>query len=332
MTNIQHEGDGAGSGRDLAAQQNALPSGSAALLRKAFDVHVHGQPDVVPDLQLRGSDLDTMRLAHAYGLSGWVLKSHLWLTTDRARLLQELADGLDFIVYGSITLNPVMGGLSATVVELAAAHGARVVFLPTWGSAADVARDGYIARLLAAAAPSFRGYNAANAVSLLGADGRLSGPATEVIDACRDLGLSLATGHVSLTESRAVTEYCAQTGQRVLVTHPLHYTTSAAELRVFAEAGAYVEFCNGPLLHPDGHLGIRDIHEAITALGIDRVVLSTDAFSRWAPPQPECLRMFAEQLAYLGWQPAELHQMLAVNPRAFLGIAPAVASTEPEEQ
>jgi hypothetical protein len=314
------------------AQPAALPLGSAALLTTAFDVHVHGQPDIVPGLQLRGSDLDTIRLARGYGISGWVLKSHLWLTTDRARLLQQQTAEIGFTVYGSITLNPVLGGLSATVVELAAAHGARVVFLPTWGSAADVARDGYIARLLSTAAPSFRGYAAANAISLLLPDGRLSGAATEVIDACRALGLALATGHASLTESRAVAEYCAQIGQRLLVTHPLHYAADAAELRFFTELGAYLEFCNGPLLHPDGHLTIRNIHDAITALGPDRAVLSTDAFSRWAPPQPECLRMFAEQLTYLGWRPAELHQMLAVNPRAFLGIAQALPSTEPEEQ
>jgi hypothetical protein len=45
---------------------------------------VHGQPDFLPALPLRGDGLETARLAHAYGLSGWVLKSHLWLTTDRA--------------------------------------------------------------------------------------------------------------------------------------------------------------------------------------------------------------------------------------------------------
>jgi Family of unknown function (DUF6282) len=298
----------------------ALPRGYDSFVRSAFDVHVHGQPDILARLQLRGDDLETVRLAHAYGISGWVLKSHLWITTDRARLLQEQAAALDFTVLGSITLNPAMGGLSATLVELAAAHGARVVFLPTWGAAADVARDGYISRLLASAVPSFREYAAANAISLLSGDGRLSGAATEVIDACRELGLALATGHASLAESRAVAEYCAQAGQQILVTHPLHYAADPAELVVFAQLGAYVEFCCGPLLHPDGRESIRDVHEAIGTVGADHVVLTTDAFSRWAPPQPECLRMFAEQLAYLGWSPAELHQMLALNPRAFLGL------------
>jgi hypothetical protein len=314
-----------------ARLQAALPADYGQLLRAAFDVHVHGQPDILPSLPLRGDDLDTARLAHAYGISGWVLKSHLWITTDRARLLQERLAELGFTVYGSITLNPVLGGLSGTLVELAAAHGARVVFLPTWGAAADEARDGYIARLLGAAIPSFKKYAAANAISLLNADGRLSGAATEVVDACRELRLALATGHVSLAESQAVAEYCAQTGQQVLVTHPLHYAADPAELRVFTELGAYVEFCNGPLLHPDAHLTVRDIHAAITAVGSERVVLSTDAFSRWAPPQPECLRMFAEQLAYLGWPQADLHRMLAVNPRAFLGVSPEAALTPTEE-
>src|SRR5215472_10922861 len=212
----------------------SLPLGYDSLVRSAFDVHVHGQPDILAGLQLRGDDLATVRLAHAYGISGWVLKSHLWITTDRARLLQERAAGLDFTVLGSITLNPPMGGLSGTLVELAAAHGARVVFLPTWGAAADIARDGYISRLLASAVPSFREYAAAGAVSLLAADGRLSGAATEVIDACRGLDLSLATGHASLAESRAVAEYCAQAGQKVLITHPLHYAAHPAELVIFA--------------------------------------------------------------------------------------------------
>ena len=310
----------------------ALPRGYDTLVRSAFDLHVHGQPDIADRLQLRGDDLETVRLAHAYGISGWVLKSHLWITTDRARQLQERAAGMNFTILGSITLNPAMGGLSATVVELAAAHGARVVFLPTWGAAADVARDGYIARLLASAAPSFRAYSAANAISLLAANGRLSGAATEVIDACRELGVALATGHASLPESLAVAEYCAQAGQKILVTHPLHYAADPAELVPFAELGAYVEFCNGPLLHPDGRESIRGIHEGIGAVGPDHVVLTTDAFSRWAPPQPECLRIFAEQLAYLGWSPGDLRQMLAINPRVFLGLEQDQADTARAEE
>jgi hypothetical protein len=305
----------------------ALPEGSGALLSGAFDVHVHGQPDLSPGLKNRGDDMAVMCLAHAYGISGWVLKSHLWITTDRAARLQREASDLGFTVYGSITLNPPMGGVSATVVELAAAHGARVVFLPTWGSAADVGRDGYVSRLLSELSPSFPGYADRNAISLLAPSGALSGECREVIDACLGLNLALATGHASLAESRAVAAYCADIGQRLLVTHPLHYTRDPAELREFTDLGAFVEFCNGPLIHPDSHLSIRDVHQAMSALGPDRVLLSTDAFSRWAPAEPECLRIFTEQLAFLGWSPAQLRQMTADNPRAFLGITPTEAGS-----
>jgi hypothetical protein len=305
----------------------ALPEEFGTLLDGAIDVHVHGQPDLAAGLRNRGDDLAVLRLAHAYGIRGWVLKSHLWITTDRAALLQREARDLGFTVYGSITLNPPMGGVSATAVELAAAHGARVVFLPTWGSAADVGRDGYISRLLGQLSPSFSGYAAKNAISLLTPSGTLSGECREVIDACLSLDLSLATGHASLAESRAVAAYCADTGQRLLITHPLHYTQDPGELREFADRGAFVEFNNAPFIHPDAQLSVRDVHEAMSALGPDRILLSTDAFSRWVPPEPECLRMFTEQLAYLGWQPAQLRQMTGGNPRAFLGIAPTEAAS-----
>ena len=39
--------------------------------------------------------------------------------------------------------------------------------------------------------------------------------------------------------------------------------------------------------------------------------------------------MFAEQLAYLGWPPAQLRQMTAGNPRAFLGPARRAAPGRP---
>jgi hypothetical protein len=46
-------------------------------------------------------------------------------------------------------------------------------------------------------------------------------------------------------------------------------------------------------------------------------------------PEPECLRIVAEQLAYLDWSGKKLHKMLAVSPRAFLGGA--VPTSAPEE-
>lgn len=294
----------------------AQPEGFDRLLRGAIDVHVHGRPDLSARLPHRGDDVAVARLAQAYGMSGWVLKSHLWATMDRARVVEQ---ALGFTVHGSITLNPPVGGLEPSVVELAAAHGARVVFLPTWGTAADVERDGYIAMLLRRISPSFAEYNDRTAIALLDVTGALTGRARAVVDACHALGLALATGHASLAESRAVAAYCAGIGQRLLVTHPLHYSADPAVLREFAEMGAFLEFANAPLVHPDGHLTVRDVHEALSAVGAEHAILSTDVFSRWVPPEPECLRMFVEQLAYLGWTAEQIAMMVSANPRTFLG-------------
>lgn len=304
---------------ELGSLAAAQPDAFDRLLRGAVDVHVHGQPDLAAGLANRGADLDVARLAHAYGMAGWVLKSHLWPTTDRARNVEQAMDGTGFRVRGSITLNPPVGGLEPTVVELAAAHGARVVFLPTWGAAADGARGGYISTLLGRIAPSFDEYAARTSVQLCTANGALSGRARAVIDACLALGLALATGHTSIAESRAVAAYCAEVGQRVLITHPLHYTRDPAELRDFADMGAFLEFCNAPLVHPDAHLTVRDVHESLSRLGPDRAILTTDVFSRWVPPEPECLRMFLEQLAHLGWTGGQIATMVTANPLAFLG-------------
>lgn len=301
----------------LAAAQ---PEGFDSLLRGAVDVHVHGQSDLSAGRHNRGDDVAVARLAHAYGMSGWVLKSHLWATTDRAWHIQRALGDADFTVYGSVTLNPPVGGLEPAVVELAAAHGARVVFLPTWGAAADLARDGYVSMLLRRISPSFAGYNDRTAIALLDVKGALSGRARAVIDACRALGLALATGHASAEESLAVAAYCAEVGQRLLVTHPLHYTKDPVRLCELADTGAFVEFCNAPLVHPDGHLTVRDVHEALAAVGPERAILTTDVFSRWVPPEPECLRVFVEQLAHLGWTAEQIATMVATNPRAFLGV------------
>lgn len=296
-----------------------LPADHARLTRGAFDLHVHGQPDLARNLANRGDDAASARLAVEYGIRGWVLKSHVWPTMDRARAIQREFDPAEFIVYGSLTLNPPGGGISPASVELAAAHGARMVFLPTWGAAADVARGGYISRLLDGIVTGFQDYAHGAAESVLGEDGRLTRAAEAILTICADRDLSVGTGHVSLRESVALAERCDRLGVRLVVNHPLHYADSVVQLRELGSA-AYIEFSGGPLLHPDATSTVREVYAAIRELGPDRVVLTSDAFSRWAPAAPEALRILLEQLAYLGASAAELHTMAVRNPADAIGL------------
>lgn len=300
-----------------------LPPHFSTLTEGAFDLHVHGQPDLGRGLLNRGDDLATARLAVEYGIRGWVLKSHVWPTMDRAAALQREFDPQVFAVYGSITLNPPAGGLSPASVELAAAHGARVVFLPTWAAAADVARHGYISRLLTEIVRDFGDFSRREALSVLCDDGRLTAEAGSIVRICADLGMTLATGHVSLQESLALAHLCAEEGTRLIINHPLHYADSLDDLRELTDLGAFVEFSGGPLLHPDSTSSVREVHAALSTLGPDQVVLSSDTFSRWAPAQAECLRIFLEQLAYLGVDARDLRRMTVHNPARAIGIDPS---------
>jgi len=299
-----------------------LPDDHARLMRGAFDLHVHGQPDLSRGLPNRGDDTATARLAVEYGIRGWVLKSHVWPTTDRAQAIQREFDPAEFLVCGSITLNPPTGGISPASVELAAAHGARMVFMPTWGAAADVARGGYISRLLDGIVADFGPFARGSAQSAIGEDGRLTAAAATIVSICADRDLTLGTGHLSLPESVALAERCERLGVRLVVNHPLHYADSVGQLRELGPA--YIEFSGGPLLHPDSTSNIREVHQAIAELGPERVVLTSDAFSRWAPAEPEALRIMLEQLAYLGTSPEDIETMAVRNPARAIGI-PEVA-------
>jgi len=307
---------------------DALPRDFGRFLRGAFDLHAHGQPDLSAMTVNRGPDVGVARLASAYGMSGWVLKSHLWPTMDRAAIAQRDLAGTAFEVLGSITLNPHVGGVSPTVVEWAADHGAKVVFLPTWGASADVERWGYISRLLEKQSPRFGEYARSHAISLLDGRGELTAEAAETIHAAGERGLLLGTGHVSLDESMAVVRLCSELDVPVMLTHPLHFTDDPTELHQFTSLGAFVEFSSAPLINPESHHTVKDFYEAIREIGPRHVVLSSDVFSRWVPPIPESLRTLAEQLFYLGITPAELRQMLVTNPHTLLGRPiPAIAET-----
>jgi len=298
---------------------DALPADFGRFLTGAFDLHVHGQPDLSSSVINRGEDVAVARLARAYGMRGWVLKSHLWPTMDRAALVRRALGDVDFRVIGSITLNPQVGGVDPTVVEWAADHGAGVVFLPTWGSRADVQRWGYISGLLEKQTPTFRSYANEHAISIV-EQGELTSRAEDAVRAAIGRGMLVATGHLSLEESLAVARLCHSLGRPAMITHPLHFVDAAAQLREFIELGALLEFSSAPLVNPESHHSVRDFAGAIRELGPENVVLSSDVFSRWVPPAPESLRMLAEQLLYLGFTADELRTMLVLNPHRLLRL------------
>src|SRR5580765_6779325 len=105
-----------------------------ALVRGAYDLHVHVAPDV-PERRI-----DDVALAHRcaeVGLAGFGLKSHYTSTAERARIVSAAVPGVRAI--GTITLNWAVGGMNPLAVEIAAREGARIVWMPTVDSPAETA-------------------------------------------------------------------------------------------------------------------------------------------------------------------------------------------------
>lgn len=303
-------------------------------LEGAIDMHVHGYPEISRDFVSRESDVETARLASSYGIAGWVLKSHLWPTMDRVYYMREALAGTGFMLFSSVTLNPLIGGVSPFVVEAAAAHGAQVIFMPTWGSKNDNSRtESYILDLLSTYMPSARRFANQTEASVVSEAGSLTSDAIEVINLCRDLDLVLCTGHLSLEETTRIAEYAGEAGFRKLVlTHMLSSVKSPEDLVPLANTGAFIEFCNAGNFNPRNDRSIRRVHEALEIVGVQSSILSTDVFSPFAPPQPECLRIAVQQLAYLGWSRDQVSTLIRGNPRFLLGLDHDVTGSQTDSQ
>jgi hypothetical protein len=297
-----------------------------ALLAGAIDLHVHGYPDMGFQHHARVDDPTMVALARDYGLRGVVLKSHFWPTMDRAYLLNDRLRSDTFTVFGSITLNHVAGSISPMSVEAAAAHGAKLVYLPTWGSCHDHEQGGTVRqRVIEPNFPSIpRTLDARGALAVLDDDGLLLPEVHDIIEICKAKGMVLCTGHISPRESLAVFRAAHAAGlERLIATHPFSNAigTSLEQGDELVRLGAVLEFTFANTVSANSPMGIRRVAELVRRYGAANCVLSTDVFFEYLPPQPETLRMFAHQLVFAGIAEADVRTMMVTNPSRLLGLA-----------
>ena len=296
------------------------------LLDGAIDLHVHGYPDMGLEHRSRTSDFHTCELARDAGLRAIVFKSHFWPTMDRAFQLNERLASDAFTVYSSIVLNPIAGSLLPMSVDVAAAHGAKLVYLPTWGCCHDHEQRGTVRKAIIE--PQFptivKALDEHGALSMLDDAGNLRAEVHEIIALCRDKRLTLCTGHVSPRESFAVLRAARAAGlTKLIVTHPLNATIGATldECKEFVELGAVVEFTFAGTVSANKPFAVRAVEGAVRALGAEHCVLTTDVFFDYLPPQPESLRMFAHQMRFVGLSFEEIRAMIVGNPARLLDLA-----------
>jgi hypothetical protein len=251
-----------------------------------FDLHVHTGPDVVPR---RGDDVETVRCYAEAGFSGCVLKGHYDATMGRA---SAAGAGSGLNVYGGQALNQHVGGLNPAAVAAALAMGARIIWMPT--ADAHTQRAAGLPRLC-----DQRPELDDVAYAIPPVDPSTADRVRRILDLIAEADAVLATGHLSSAEIAWLSGAAHEAGvRRRLLTHPTFTVPAmtAAEVRELTDRGWYAEVTAFQLLRQPDCDAAR-LAAFVVAVGLDRVVLSSDAGQPDNPPPPQALRMLVDALA-----------------------------------
>jgi hypothetical protein len=295
-----------------------------ALVRGAFDLHVHIGPDVMT------RRIDDVSLAERFaerGLAGFGLKSHYVPTAERAQVVNRVAPaGVRAI--GTLTLNGSVGGLNPLAVEIAAREGARIVWLPTVDAVNEAsARDrpypeGAQPPLWVRLQRELRDEGIeAPPVAVVDEQGDPLPALLAVLQTVAKHGLVLATGHLGRDEIFTVVDAAKAAGVAdVVVTHP-EFTSQDLSIEdqvALAERGALLERC---FTTPhSGKCTWEHVFDGIRATGVERNLLSTDLGQPKNPPVEDGLALFADRALAAGLTPDQVQTMTVVNSRRLAGV------------
>jgi hypothetical protein len=290
---------------------------SDGLLAGAVDLHRHGYPELTPSQRPPLTDAEDIERCRDAGLRAVVLKSHMWPTVGRAYHLRRAVPGIQ--IFPSITLNPISGGFSALAVEAAAAQGARVLYMPTWGARNDIERDGF-SKLLGKMFNHAR-LDPADALTVLDDGGALRGDVRDALGVAAESKMVVFSGHLSVAESRALAD-SGLAEDRFVFSHPDSHSIGATrgDIRTLAQLGATIEIC-ALGIHPRiNRISPQALAEVVVDVGPERCALTSDYFFEWAPPSAQSIEELARALISCGIAEDDVRTMAAANPARLLGL------------
>jgi len=299
------------------------------LLQGAIELHAHGYPEFSLRMRGRVNDIEWARLARAAGMRAIVVKSQVLPTVERAYLVRKVVGGIE--VFGGIVLNHPVGGLNPLAVELAAELGAKVVWMPTWGSKNDLSKSQFFLSRMRAYLKSLNVVVRGPEDGLEILDGAQIKPVVkEIVQIARDHRMFVSSGHISVAESLALADECQRQGVPFTLAHPFSRSVGAtlADQQEVARRGGFIEHCFITTMPMHQHLELSKIVEAIEQIGPAQTVLTTDAIQTWNPPPPELMRMYIGSLLHLGVDASAIGTMIRDNPAKILGLEPAFGGDE----
>lgn len=281
-------------------------------LEGMYDLHVHAAPSVQ---KRRFTSLEAVKSASAERMAGLLLKDHTYHSTPMADTINEM--GLQTKAFGAIMLNEAVGAVSASVVEIALALGAKEIEMPTYSSKGHFDAYGDDQKI-------FPYKKRVKPIFILDDHGRLIPEVEEIVELVRGKAAFLASGHLSSVEVDAMVRRAKGLGCKVMVSsvstdmpgYPLDYQKRWASDLIFMEHD-YAAVTDMPHVRTP----VETIVQQIRSVGAERCVIASDAGNMKLPDNVSAMREFIRLLVEAGITDQEIDLMTRRNPRILLGIA-----------
>jgi hypothetical protein len=305
-----------------------------------IDMHVHTAPDLAPR---KTDDLEMARMAAEAGMGGFMLKSHLGSTVERACLVNQMVPNIR--VFGGVVLNFPIGGLNPFAVDSYVRLGAREVWMPTLSAEYTLAYQKNHVPLADRIAfnkahggafipPSMKVQPGdpwpwsknGKGISILDEAGKIVPEIWTILEILAPTDVILGTAHLSVPETHALTDAAKQMGvKRILATHPEYMAPLTIEdQRILAGKGVFFERClvgiTAATRAVGGFFPFDVIVKNIRAIGVETTVLGTD-FGQTSNIHPVlAMQEYLERLRQAGFSEDEIESMAIKTPKALLGI------------
>jgi hypothetical protein len=264
-------------------------------------------------------DLEMAQRIIKAGMKGYAIKSHYFVTSERAALVHKLYPEVDLV--GTITLNNSVGGINPAAVEMAARSGAKLVWFPTCDGKYEqqcVFDESHVNKKLPYWAQIVIQMKndgiVAPPITILDENGKLTENTIQVLEIIKKYNMILATSHLSHEEAFALVKAAKEINhERIIITHADFPTTfySVEEQREFVRMGAFIEHCY--TTWATGKVEFETTLEQIKAVGPDHVVLATDLGQATAVYPDEGMLTFANRLVEAGIPEQEVVKMTVRN-------------------
>jgi len=305
-----------------------------------FDMHVHTAPDIAPR---KTDDLEMAKAAAAAGMGGFMLKSHLGSSVERAYLINQMVPNIR--AFGGVVLNFPIGGLNPFAVDSYVRLGAKEVWMPSLSAEftlayqkAHVPLEERIAFNKAhggdSIPPSMKVQPGdpwpwsknGHGISIFDEAGKIVPEVWTILEILAPRDVILGTAHLSVPETHALVDAAKEMGvKRILATHPEYMAPLTVEdQRILAKKGVFFERCfvlTTEATKPvGGFMPFEVIAKNIRAIGVESTVLGTD-FGQAKNIHPVAgMQEYINHLRQEGFKEAEIELMAIKNSKALLGI------------